>query len=498
MQTKYDVVVVGAGNAALCAALSAKENSNRVLVLEKGSPDKRGGNSFFTDGGFRFAYNSLDGIREVLTDVSDEEASKIEMPAYSSKDFYDDLMSVSGNRSDSELAHTLAANSFETVKWMKENGVRFQLNYDFQSFEKEGKHHFWGGIPIKHPKKGVGLMENLFRRVSEVGIDIWYNSPAIELLKNDNKISGVVVKKDHETVTVETSSVILASGGFEASKQLRIEHLGPEWEKVVVRGTEHNTGDGHAMAIEAGAGTNGQWTGCHTIGTDFNAPKYGDFTKPGDIFKKHSYPLGIMINKKGERFVDEGADLRNFTYAKYGREVLKQPDHMAYQLYDSKVRNMLRSEYNLKETTEYQADTLEELLNKLDIDRDAALKTIEAYNDAVQEGEYIPSEKDGKSTKGIHPPKSNWALEIDEGPFYAYPITCAITFTFGGLKVNSEAKVIEASGTPIEGLFAAGEMIGGLFYDNYPGGSGLMSGAVFGKIAGQSASIYANKEVTVK
>ncbi|ETP67309.1 hypothetical protein G159_19370 [Planococcus glaciei CHR43] len=195
-----------------------------------------------------------------------------------------------------------------------------------------------------------------------------------------------------------------------------------------------------------------------------------------------------MLNKDGKRFVDEGADLRNYTYAKYGREILKQPDQMAVQIYDAQVRHLLRKEYNLEETTEYKADTLEELVAQLPVDRKQFLETIQEYNAAVQEGEYSPNEKDGKGTQGITPPKSNWALKIDQGPFYAYPVTCGVTFSFGELHVNPEGEVLGESGQAIDGLFAAGEMIGGIFYDNYPGGSGLMSGAVFGKIAGKAAA----------
>ena len=252
------------------------------------------------------------------------------------------------------------------------------------------------------------------------------------------------------------------------------------------------------MALEIGAQKFGQYSGCHAIGTDKNVPKVGDFTKPGDIFKKHSYPLGIMLNEDGKRFVDEGADFRNYTYAKYGKEILKQPNNVAYQIFDDQVRSQLREEYNLEEATSYVADTLEELVEKLPVNKEAFLKTISTYNDAVQEGEYHPSEKDGKGTKGIHPPKSNWALKIEKGPFYAFPVTCGITFAFGGLHVNSNGEVLAKDGEPIKGLFAAGEMVGGIFYDNYPGGSGLMSGSVFGKISGTSAAQYSNVHYAVE
>jgi tricarballylate dehydrogenase len=488
---KYDVVVVGAGNAALCAAISAKVNGASVLILEKGPEHKRGGNSYFTDGAIRFAYNDLSDIRRIMPSLTDEEAGKIVMPEYSDSDYYNDLMRVTEGQSHPELANQLVSKSYETIVWMKEQGVEFELNYDNQSFKKDDKIHFWGGLPVKTKEKGIGLMKALFQRAKEAGIDIWYEAQATKLLTEDSRITGAVVQQKEKELIVEANSVVLACGSFEANKEMRSRNLGPEWEAAAVRGTEFNTGDGINMAIEAGAETFGEWSGCHSIGTDYNVPKVGDFTKPGDIFKKHSYPLGIMLNKEGYRFVDEGADFRNYTYAKYGREILKQPGHVAYQIFDSQVRPLLRKEYNLEEATVYQADTLQELAEQLPVEKEQFLKTIQEYNDAVQDGDYNPSVKDGKSTSGITPEKTNWALRAEKGPFYAFPVTCGITFAFGGLHVNTDGEVLNKEQTPIPGLFAAGEMVGGIFYKNYPGGSGLMSGAVYGKVAGTQAASFA-------
>ncbi|MEI4768748.1 FAD-dependent tricarballylate dehydrogenase TcuA [Psychrobacillus sp. FJAT-51614] len=490
----YDVVVIGAGNAALCAAIAAKEGGANVLVLEKGPVEKRGGNSFFTDGAIRVAYNNLDAIRKIILELSEEEAANIVMPEYSEQDYYDDLMRVTNGKSDPGLGRQLVSKSYETIEWMRDQGIKFELNYENQSFIQEGKRHFWGGLPLKTEDKGVGLIKQLFQRAQEIGIDIWYSSRAVKLIKENQQITGVVVEKDEKAITVNTSGVILACGSFEANKGWRREYIGEEWEAAIVRGTEFNTGDGITMALEVGAQKYGEWSGCHSIGTDYNAPKVGDFTKPGDIFKKHSYPYSIMLNKEGKRFVDEGADLRNYTYAKYGREVLKQPGHVAFQIYDAQVRPMLRKEYDLEEATFYQADTLEELANLLPVDKQQFLDTIKEYNNSVQDGEYKPAEKDGKGTIGITPPKSNWALKIEQGPFYAFPVTCGITFSFGGLHVDPVGQVLDVKEEPINGLFAAGEMIGGIFYENYPGGSGLMSGAVYGKLAGASAAKYITRE----
>ncbi|KRF60316.1 tricarballylate dehydrogenase [Bacillus sp. Soil768D1] len=491
VQSNYDLIVVGAGNAALCAAISAREKGVSVLVLERGPKQKRGGNSFFTDGAIRFAYNGLEDIRKIIPAISDEEAENIHVPVYSETEYYDDLMRVTKGQSDPQLARQLVSKSYDTIQWMQSHGIVFELNYENQSFEKEGKRIFWGGLPVKTNDKGVGLIKKLNERVEELGIDVWYESRAIKLKVENNQVRSVIVQQQDKEMTINASSIVLACGGFEADKKLRSQFIGEEWNAAIVRGTEYNTGDGLTMALAVGAQKYGQWSGCHSIGTDYHAPKVGDFTKPGDIFKKHSYPLSIMLNKDGNRFVDEGADFRNYTYAKYGREILKQPDHVAYQIYDAQVRPMLRKEYDLEEATIYQADTLEELAKLIPVNQTQFLKTIEEYNHSVQEGNYSPTEKDGKETKGITPPKSNWALRIEQGPFYAFPVTCGITFSFGGLHVNQVGEVLDKDEAPIEGLFAAGEMVGGIFYENYPGGSGLMSGAVYGKLAGESAASYA-------
>ena len=492
----YDVVVVGAGNAALCAAIAAKEKGAQVLVLERGPVGKRGGNSFFTDGAIRVAYNNLDSIRKIIPSITDEEAAKIVMPQYDQSDFHNDLMRVTEGKSDTTLANQLISKSYETILWMSNLGIKFELNEN-QSFEQDGKRHFWGGLPLKTENKGVGLIQKLFEKVENLGIDVWYDSRAIELITDQHQIKGVVIEQKDKLISVNTPSVILACGSFEANKKMRIEHLGEEWEKAIVRGTEFNTGDGITMALAVGAQKYGEWSGCHSIGTDYNAPKVGDFKKPGDIYKKSSFPLGLMVNREGNRFVDEGADFRNYTYAKYGREVLKQPGQIAFQVFDAQVRPLLRKEYNLEEATFYKADHLEELAEFMSVDKEQFLKTISEYNAAVQEGDYNPTVKDGKGTIGITPPKTNWALQLNQAPYYAYPLTCGITFAFGGLHVNQDAEVLNKDGEPITGLFAAGEMIGGIFYKNYPGGSGLMSGAVFGKLAGTAAAKLSKEEITV-
>jgi tricarballylate dehydrogenase len=256
-----------------------------------------------------------------------------------------------------------------------------------------------------------------------------------------------------------------------------------------VRGTRFNTGDGIRMALDIGAAPIGNWSGCHAVAWDRNAPETGDLAV-GDGFQKHSYPWGVYINAEGIRFVDEGADFRNYTYAKYGRVILGQPKQFAWQVFDAKVKQQLRDEYRIRQVTKIRGDTLEELVTKMeDTDQQTAIETLKRYNAAVRTDiAFNPNVKDGRRTEGLEVNKSNWANTLDTPPFEAYAVTCGITFTFGGLRINTDAQVMNSDGERIPGLFAAGELVGGIFWFNYPGGSGLTNGSVFGRIAGNSAA----------
>jgi tricarballylate dehydrogenase len=301
-------------------------------------------------------------------------------------------------------------------------------------------------------------------------------------------VHGVNVRVDGKTVAMQADAVVLAAGGFQANTEWRTRYLGSNWELAKVRGTRFNMGDGIKMALDIGAMPYGNWSSCHAVGWERNAPEFGDLAV-GDGFQKHSYPWGIMINADGQRFVDEGADFRNYTYAKYGRKILEQPKQFAWQIFDQQVAHLLRDEYRIKEVTKVTANTLEELVEKLDdVDPARALQTIRAYNAAVNtDTPFNPNVKDGRGTPGLALPKTNWANRIEQGPFEAYAVTCGITFTFGGVRIDTKGQVVDSDLVPIPGLYAAGEMVGGLFYNNYPGGTGLMAGAVFGRIAGTSA-----------
>ncbi|HEX5115564.1 MAG TPA: FAD-dependent tricarballylate dehydrogenase TcuA [Pseudonocardiaceae bacterium] len=483
------VVVVGGGNAGLCAALSATEAGARVTLLERAPVALRGGNSAFTAGAMRVAYEGVDDIVSLVPDLTDDQLARTDFGSYDEGAFYDDISRVTRYRADPELAQTLVSRSLDTLRWMREQGVRFIPIYGRQAFQVDGRYTFWGGLTIEAVGGGPGLVDFLVRAAERRGIDIRYGARAVALCTGPVGVTGVVVRTGWAEETIPADSVVLASGGFQANTEWRTRYLGPNWDLAKVRGTSYNTGDGIRMALDIGASPAGHWSGCHAVQWDHNAPEFGDL-KVGDGFQKHSYPFGVVVNADGRRFLDEGLDFRNYTYAMYGRRVLEQPGQVAWQLFDAKVDHLLRDEYRIRQATRFTADTLEGLAAKLEgIDQAQFLRTITEYNAAVdQSTPFDPNVKDGRSTPGLALPKSNWANTLDTPPYQAYAVTCGLTYTFGGLRVDSGARVLDAEFTPIPGLFAAGELVGGLFYFNYPGGSGLTNGAVFGRIAGAAAA----------
>jgi len=483
------VIVVGGGNAGLCAAISARESGAEVVVLERAPMELRGGNGAFTAGAMRFAYESVDEIRQLVPDISSDTLERTDFGSYPADAFLDDIARVTEYRADPELAGSLVSSSFATLKWMAAHGIRFGPILGRQAYQVDGRFVFWGGLTLEVVGGGVGLIDQLSAEASRMGVDIRYRHRALAVLQDGNQISGVRVRTPAGIEDLPAAAVILAAGGFQANPEWRARYLGPGWDLAKVRGTRYDTGDGIRMAIKVGAATAGNWSGCHAVAWDLNAPEFGDLAV-GDGFQKHSYPLGILVNRNGHRFVDEGEDFRNYTYAKLGRAILGQPGYCAWQIFDAKVSHLLRDEYRIREVTRYRADTLEGLARMIEeLDAEAFLRTVETYNRAVrQEVRFDPNVKDGRAAVGIHPPKSNWANPLDTPPYEAYAVTCGITFTFGGVRIDKEARVIDQEGAPIGGLFACGEMTGGLFYFNYPGGSGLTAGSVFGRAAGRHAA----------
>jgi tricarballylate dehydrogenase len=484
-----EIVVIGAGNAALCAALAAAEAGCSVLVLERAPRSEAGGNTAFTAGAMRVAYRGLGDIRALVPDLSDDQIASTDFGSYTEDDFLDDLARVTEYRTDPELASLLVSRSFDTLRWMTTKGVRFLPIYGRQAYQVDGKYTFWGGLTIESVGGGPGLVESLTKAALAAGVRIEYQTRALALEVEAGRVIGVTVKRGRRRDFVRAQAVVLACGGFQANVDWRTRYLGPGWDLAKVRGSRFNTGDGLRMALEVGAMPWGNWSGAHAVAWDMNAPPFGDIAV-GDGFQKHSYPLGIMVNAHGRRFLDEGEDFRNYTYAKYGRIILDQPGQFAWQIFDKQVGPLLREEYRIKQVTRVRGDTLEELARKLDgVSADGFLREVAAYNAAVNLNiPFDPNVKDGRCTVGLAINKSNWANTIDTPPYEAYGTTCGITFTFGGLRISQQAQVIDTDGDVIDGLYAAGELVGGIFYLNYPGGSGLTNGSVFGRIAGSHAA----------
>ena len=467
-----DVVIVGGGNAALCAALAAAEHGVSVLVLERAPEDEAGGNSRFTAGAMRCVYDGVDDLKALMPDLTEQEIAQTDFGTYTEDQFFDDMYRVTEYRTDPELVEVLVRQSRPTLRWMRGKGVRFAPIWGRQAFKVDGRFKFWGGLTIESHGGGPGLVAALTAAAKKNGITVLYDARAVGLVTDDDGVAGRArAPRRAGPARSPRATSCLAAGGFQANAEWRTRYMGPGWELAKVRGTRFNTGDGIKMALDANAMPTGNWSGCHAVAWDRNAPEFGDLSV-GDNFQKHNYPFSIMINANGERFVDEGADFRNYTYAKYGRVILMQPGQFCWQVFDKKVLHLLRDEYRIKRITKVSANTLPELVEKLDgVNAAKALETITAYNAAVKRDvPFNPNVKDGRCTVGLAVPKSNWAIAIEEPPFEAYAVTCGLTFTFGGVKIDTSARVIDTDGLPIPGLYAAGEMVGGIFYFNYPGG----------------------------
>ncbi|KAI1135534.1 FAD/NAD(P)-binding domain-containing protein [Hypoxylon sp. FL0543] len=510
----YDVVVVGGGNAGFSAATTAAQAGADVLLVEKAPLEDAGGNTFYTAAAFRCCFDGLpdllpylfqaDGTKGLPQDLAD----KIEMTPYTKTDFHNDINRVTKGRADPALADVLVNNSREAVQWLMDNGARFVLSFNRQAYFVDRKYKFWGGMVLSMAGQGKELFEFHLKTAREHGVVVQFSSPAVDLITDPmtNEVVGVNVLRDGKMTAIRAKGgVILACGGFQSSPALRAQYLGPGWDLAHVRGSKYNTGDGHAMAKKLGARLEGNYSGCHSVAWDANSSRAKGNRVLTNQYTKSGYPLGVMVNIDGKRFVDEGFDLRNFTYAIFGKEILKQPQGIAFQIWDANGSGLLRKEeYADDVTTNLRAETLDQLADILVTkglkDKTRFLETIADFNEACKafqrehpERKFDPSVKDGMSTQGAERSldigKSNWAMPIERGPFQAVEVTCGITFTFGGLAVTSEAEVLsDLTGSKVEGLWCAGELLGGLFWDNYPGGSGLTMGTVMGRIAGKGAA----------
>lgn len=508
--TRCDVLVAGSGNAGFSAAVAAKQaGAEHVVLIDKCPEDWAGGNSYFTAGAYRTAHGGVSDLLPLVNNVDDETAQKIDMEPYTITDFSNDMKRICSGRSHPVLSRILVEDSLSAVRWLKDNGIRFQLSFNRQAYEMDGRLKFWGGLALKTEDGGKGLIDDHKASARRHGVEVLYSTPLMSLITDPKTgaVTSVMIQYERELRTIQTGAVILAAGGFESNPRLRSQFLGPGWDLAKVRGTPHNTGDCLETAIrDVSAAQVGNWSGCHSVAWDKNAPNDTGDREASNEFTKSGYPLGLMFNIHGQRFVDEGIDLRNYTYAKFGRAILAQPSQTAFQVWDSRTISWLREEeYRPERVERITADSIEELADKLVPlgleSRDPFVQNIQEYNEAVYAFQkenpgkkWDPAVRDGLSTessaKRLSLGKTNWALPVDKAPFLAVAVTCGITFTFGGLQVTPEtAQVVSsATGKEIPGLYCVGEMMGGLFYENYPGGSGLTSGAVFGRRAGTAAA----------
>lgn len=494
-QDKQDIVVVGFGNAAQAAAYSAYDSGAKVLVIEKAPELKKGGNTRYSHGAqFRHVHNGIVDEKPLLPHVSEEEWSKIDVPAYTADDFYGDLMRVTRGKAVPELAEMLVSESYPTVRWMRQSGINFEVLYG-QSVPKNDRHVWPHGNSFIHSREGgFGLVKMWHEVLKSKNIEIRFDTAGVRLLTDDNRNVIGIVTQDPVNGLMEIScrAVVLACGGFQANQAMRAQWLGTGWDLGKLRGTRYNTGDGHTMAFDVGALPLGHYGGSHATPIDADAGEFeGGFLDPVNLKNRthrYAWTLGIMVNANGQRFIDEGEHLHAFTYAKTGSEILKQPGSVAFQIYDQKQVDAIER-YRYEGAAVTTANTIRELAEKLEINPEVLHQTVEDYNNAVNDK--IPFDEaklDGKSTKGIYPPKTNWAQRLDKPPYISYAVTCGLTFTYGGLKINPRCQVINRLERPIKGLYAAGELTGGFFYYNYPSGSGLTRGAVTGRVAGRSAA----------
>ena len=483
MERDADVIVVGGGNAGFSAAHAAAERGRSVIVLERGEGQTAGGNSYFTAGATRIAHQGLEELAEFVE--PDERHAVSTVPPYSSEEYLADLERVTEGRNDPDLSRVLVAEAQPTLRWLAGLGLRYRLMYERQAYDRpDGTYLFWGGLHVGNVDGGKGLIADHTAVVRRLGEDVRYGHRATELIVEDGRVVGVVAEHDGRRVALRAESVVLAAGGFEADPEMRAEHLGERWAAAKVRGTAFNVGDMIRAGLAIGADRGGDWSTCHSVQWDaFHEHNEGNLDLTNRLTRQ-SYPLGILVNTDGERFLDEGADFRNYTYAKYGKVILEQPGSLAFQVFDAVTRPMLRAEeYEMPGVSEVVADSLEELAAALGIPATRFVGTVADFNAAIGDAGFDPTVKDGKKASTT-PPKSNWASPIVQAPFYAYPVTCGITFSFGGLRGSTEGQVLDGEGSPIPGLLVAGEMLGGLFSGNYPGGSGLAAGSVFGRRAG--------------
>ncbi len=400
-------------------------------------------------------------------------------------------MSTSNNKADKKLCRLLACTSFETLKWLKKLGVKWGL-----CISQVPSEPLWKLSPgsIFVEGRGKGLIKILIDMVKAAKIPVHYESSLEQVVKSSNgTVEGIVVKRNDTLETIRCDTVILACGGVEASKEMRSKHMGESWANMKVRGTRYNTGNGLKAALNIGAQMHGNWSGGHAVPIAAGSDDFG-LLSLGETTRRCLFQYGVSVNIDGKRFMDEGENKKILMYGKTGVAVSSQKNQTAFQVFDAKIMTSNFEKLFYYAGNYLVANTLEELSDLMKVPKNSFLKEIREYNLAIDTSkEFNTAILDGRSTNGISPKRSNFALEVDMAPYFAFPVTGGITFTYGGVKVNLKAEVVDEENKPITGLYAAGEMTGGFFIDSYPANAGLVRGAVTGYLAGKSAVEYVCK-----
>jgi tricarballylate dehydrogenase len=454
---KFDVLVIGGGNAALCAAISARRAGASVLVLEGAPKFYRGGNTRHTRN-MRCAH---DAATDILTGP------------YTEQEFWEDLQRVTGGETDEELARHMIAESKDILGWIVEQGVRWQPSLGGTLSLGRTNSFFLGG--------GRAMLNALYLTAEKLGVDILYDAEVLGLEVDNGMFLSATLKQGDADVTVRAATLVAAAGGFEANIEWLKQYWGDAADNFLIRGTPYNRGSILKMLLDKGVQDVGDPTQCHAVAIDARAPKFD-----GGIITRHdSVVFGIVVNKHAQRFYDEGEDIWPKRYAIWGRLVAAQPDQIAYIIFDSSVVTSFMPTL----FPPIGAPTIAELAVKLELDPAALEKTIADFNAAVQPGTFDHTILDDCRTEGITPAKTHWARKIEHMPFLAYPVRPGITFTYLGTRVNNQSRMVMKDGKPSANMFAAGEiMAGNVLGKGYAAGIGMTIGSVFGRVAGQEAA----------
>ncbi|WJR80288.1 FAD-dependent tricarballylate dehydrogenase TcuA [Bradyrhizobium sp. NP1] len=484
------VIVVGTGNAAAAAALAARESGAKVIMLDKASKQERAGNTRFTFGLIRFAFDDPKEIKELLPEVSASEWKQITVEPYPKKVFYDAIMKTGDYQPDPDLTDWLVSSSKDTILWLTRHGMKWEFA-QLMATAIGGNRVYSGGLVLQSKAMGEGWVSMQMNAVEQQQVEIRYSTAATALLTDaSGAVTGVRVRDASGRVEELLGAVILAAGGFQANPEMRTRYLGAEWNVIKVRGARFDTGEMLQECLRIGAQTAGNWGGAHATCIDPSSPDVGELSR-AEFTTRTSFSYGISVNRNGQRFFDEGWDWPSQTYVRMGKAVLKQPDQTAFQIFDQSAVELIDPQY--KTQPSIVAQTLEELAEKCGINAAELARTVREYNAAIDTSKpFNPNVKDGRITRGLPVAKSNWANAIEKAPYVAYKVISGITFTFGGVKIDRHARVLDYTNQPVPGLYATGEMTGGFFYNSYPAGSGLMRGAVTGRAAGSHAAKLLN------